>query len=264
MEGILTTIVESRKNELAEERARLPLKEIKARLRDVEPCRNLLSSIVPSEGNPLRLIAEIKKRSPIKGLLIEDLKVDELARRYEEGGAAAISVLTERKFFYGDPGHIRIVKDVSSLPVLRKDFLFEEYQIYESRYIGADAILLIVSILDQVALTDFIALSSGLGMSCIVEIHDEWELEKALKGDAVIIGINNRDLTTFKIDIETTLRIIKEVPEGKIVVSESGIYNRGDVQRLADAGVHAILVGESIITSKDVVSRIRELLGVGA
>lgn len=262
MEGILTAIVENKKKELAEERGRLPLKEIKARLHDAEPPRNFLASMIPSEDKPIRLIAEIKKRSPLKGLLIEELKVDDLSRRYEEAGASAISVLTERKFFYGEPEHIGTAKKVSRLPILRKDFLCEEYQVYESRYIGADAILLIVSILDQSALADFISLSSGLGMSSLVEIHDERELERALKAEAGIIGINNRDLTTFEIDINTTLRIIREVPKGKIVVSESGIYNRNDVQRLRDAGVHAILVGESIVTAKDVREKIRELLEI--
>ena len=261
MEGFLAKIIENKKEELTEDRVRLPLKEIKARLRDIEPPRNFYASITPIKDRPVKLIAEIKKRSPVKGLLIEDLKPDDLARRYEEAGASAISVITERRFFSGEPGYINIAKRATKIPVLRKDFIIGDYQIYESRHIGADAILLIASILEPSALSDFIALSSEIGMSSLVEIHNERELEGALKADAKIIGINNRDLTTFKIDINTTFRIMKKVPEGKIVVSESGIDSRDDVQRLADAGIHAILVGEAIVTSKDVGGKIRELIG---
>lgn len=261
MEGLLARILENKKKELAEDRVRLPLKEIKTRLRDMEPPRNFHASISPIKDRTVKLIAEIKKRSPVKGLLIEDLKPDDLARRYEEAGASAISVITERRFFSGEPGYINMAKRVTKIPVLRKDFILEDYQIYESRYIGADAILLIASIVEPSALSDFIELSSEIGMSSLVEIHNERELEGALKADAEIIGINNRDLTTFKIDINTTFRIMKVVPEGKIVVSESGIDSRDSVQRLADAGIHAILVGESIVTSKNVGEKIKELLG---
>ncbi len=261
MEGFLAKIVENKRAELAEDRIRLPLKEIKARIRDVELPRNFYASISSrSDDRPIQLIAEIKKRSPSKGLLIEDLKVDDLARRYEEAGASAISVLTEKRFFSGNPEYINIARGCTKIPVLRKDFLFEEYHIYESRYIGADAVLLITSVLELSALSDFILLSSELGMSSLVEIHDERELETALKAGAEIIGINNRDLMTFKIDMNTTLRVVKEIPRGKIIVSESGIESRRDVERLADAGVHAILVGESIVISKDVGEKIRELI----
>lgn len=261
MEGLLAKIVENKKNELAADRLRLPLKEIKVSLRDTEPPRDFHDAITPTKEMPVQLIAEIKKRSPLKGILIEDLKVDELAGRYEEAGASAISALTEREFFDGSPGHIAIAKGRTKIPVLRKDFLFDEYQIYESRLIGADAALLIASILDQPALTDFIALTSELGMAGLIEVHDEREVERALKAGAEIIGINNRDLVTFKVDIGTTLRVIKEIPAGKTVVSESGIYSRGDIERLRDAGVHAVLVGESIVTAKDVGEKIRELIG---
>ena len=261
MEGLLAKIVENKKVELREERLKLPLKEMKSRLCDIEPPRDFYASVTPTDDKPLRLIAEIKKSSPLKGLLVEDLKVDDLAKIYEEAGASAISVLTERRFFSGDPRYIKKVKGVTRLPVLRKDFLIDEYQIYEARYIGADAVLLITSILEQSILSDFISLSAGLGMSNIVEIHNERELEMALKAEARIIGINNRDLTTFKVDINTTLRIIKEMPEGKIVISESGINTGDDVKRLMNAGVHAILVGEAIVTSTNPGEKIKELIG---
>lgn len=261
MQNLLTQIVENKKLELREDRLKLPLTEIKARLRDVESVRNFSKAIAEPKGKSLNLIAEIKKRSPLKGTLIEELKVTTLSKRYEEGGAAAISVITEKKFFEGSPEYISLAKGASNLPVLRKDFLIDEYHIYEARYLGADALLLIAAILEPSVLSDFIALTSELGMSSLVEVHSEKELEKALKAEANVIGINNRNLRTFKVDLNTTFRIMKEIPDGKIVVSESGIYSRDDITRLADAGVHAALVGEAIITSGNVVKKIKELVG---
>lgn len=261
MENLLTQIVENKKIELREDRLKLPLTEIKARLRDVASVRNFSEAISVPKGKSLNLIAEIKKRSPLKGTLIEELKVTTLSKKYEEGGAAAISVITEKKFFEGSPEYISLAKGASNLPVLRKDFLIDEYHIYEARYLGADALLLIAAILEPTVLSDFIALTSELGMSSLVEVHSEKELEKALKAEANIIGINNRNLRTFKVDVNTTFRIMKEIPDGKIVVSESGIYSRDDITRLADAGVHAALVGEAIITSGNVVKKIKELIG---
>jgi indole-3-glycerol phosphate synthase len=261
VKGLLAQIVGNKREELAEACLKRPLKEIRARLRYIGPSRNFIESVTSTKDRPVRLIAEIKKRSPVKGLLREDLRVDDLARRYEEAGASAISVITEEKYFSGDPVYISMAKKAAKIPVLRKDFLLEEYHLYESRFLGADAVLLITAILDQSALSDFIRLSSELGMVSLVEIHDEWELERALKAEAEVIGINNRDLSTFKVDINTTFRILKEIPSGKIIVSESGIENRYDVQRLGDAGVNAVLVGESIVTSKDIEAKIKELIG---
>lgn len=264
MQNLLTQIVENKKIELREDKLKLPLTEIKARLRDVESVRNFSKAIAEPKEKSLNLIAEIKKRSPLKGLLIEDLKVNDLAMRYEDAGASAISVITEKNFFEGSPEYISLAKGASNLPVLRKDFLIDEYHIYEARYLGADALLLITAILEPSVLKDFIALTSELGMSSLVEVHSEKELEKALKAEArnpVIVGINNRNLRTFKVDLNTTFRIMKEIPAGRIIVSESGIYSRDDITRLADAGVNAALVGEAIITSGNVVKKIKELVG---
>lgn len=261
MENLLAQIIKNKKIELKEDRLKIPLNDIKARLRDIELPRNFMAAISEPKEKGINLIAEIKKRSPLKGLLVEDLKVAILAKKYEEAGAAAISVITEKKFFEGTPEYINIAKGEAKIPVLRKDFLIDEYHIYESRFLGADALLLIVAILDSSALSDFLALTSELGMSSLVEVHSERELEKALKADAGIIGINNRNLRTFKVDINTTFKIIKEIPAGKIIVSESGIYNREDVVRLAAAGVHAALVGEAILTSGNVTKKIKELIG---
>lgn len=261
MEGLLAKIVERKREDLGKVRAALPLRELKSRVRDAGPVRDFARAISGRGNHRVNLIAEIKKRSPVKGVLIEDLKADVLAGQYEESGASAISVITEENYFSGNPGYLGEAKKAAKIPVLRKDFLLDEYHIYESRYIGADAILLIAAILDVSPLADFISLSSELGMPSLVEVHDERELEKALKAGAEITGINNRDLTTFIVDINTTLRIIKEVPHGKVIVSESGINTRDDVRMLGAAGVHAILVGESIVTSGDAGRKIKELLG---
>jgi len=255
----LTRIRDSKKEELVSLKYNLPLREIKARLHDVEECRDFRDALCRAE--PVALIGEIKKRSPSKGILKEDLNIGEFVKIYERSGASAISILTERFFFSGNTEYIGIAKEHTTLPILRKDFLIDEYHIYESRLTGADAILLIVALLEEPMLKDFIALASELGMASLVEVHDEWELEKALKAEADIIGINNRDLRTFQVDINTTFRVIKEVPEDKIVVSESGINTGEDVKKLIDAGVRAILVGEALVTAKDPEEKIRELLG---
>ena len=261
IEGLLAKIVERKREGLSQVRARLPLRELMSRLCDVEPQRDFFKAISGRSHHRVNLIAEIKKKSPVKGVLIEDLKVDVLAEQYEEAGASAISVITEEAFFSGNPEFIGTVKKAVKIPVLRKDFLFDEYHIYEARYLGADAVLLIAAILDPSPLSEFISLSSELGMPALVEVHDERELEKALKAEARIVGINNRDLTTFNVDINTTLRIIKEIPREKVIVSESGIYSNDDIRMLGDAGVHAVLVGEAIVTAKDVGKKIKELIG---
>src|SRR4030066_2420905 len=261
IEGLLAKIVERKREGLSRVKARLPLREFTSRLRDLEPPRDFFKAISDRRNHRVNLIAEIKKKSPVKGVLIEDLKVDVLAKQYEEAGASAISVITEEDFFSGNPEFIGTAKKAAKIPVLRKDFLFDEYHVYEARYLGADALLLIAAILDPSPLSEFISLSSELGMPALVEVHDERELEKALKADAQIIGINNRDLTTVKVDVETTFRVIREIPRGKVVVSESGINSREDVEKLRDIGVHAILVGEAIVTAKDAGEKIRELVG---
>src|SRR4030067_554100 len=261
IEGLLAKIVERKREGLSQVKARLPLRELKSRLRDLDPPRDFLKAVSGRSNRRVNLIAEIKKKSPVKGVLIEDLKADVLAEQYEEAGASAISVITEENFFSGNPDYIRVAKKAAKIPVLRKDFLFDEYHIYEARYLGADAVLLIAAILDPSSLSEFISLSSELGMPALVEIHDERELEKALKAEARVVGINNRGLTTFNVDINTTLRIIKEIPREKVIVSESGINTYDDVRILGEAGVHAILVGESIVTAKDVSGKIKELVG---
>lgn len=209
------------------------------------------------------LIAEIKKASPSAGVIRPDLEPVTLAKAYEESGASAISVLTDEKFFQGKLEHIQFAKQSTTIPVLRKDFIIDETQIYESRLAGADAVLLIARVLSDEELAGFIRLTEEEGMQPLVEVHDQAEVERVLKTDARIIGINNRDLDTFKVDLQNTVRLMKEFPalKERIVISESGIFTRKDVEALKKAGVNGILVGESILRSKNIPARIRELMG---
>jgi len=210
----------------------------------------------------LSLVAEIKKASPSAGIIREKFDPISLAKMYEEFGASAVSVLTDQQFFQGDLSHLKMAKESTVIPILRKDFIIDESQVYESRIAGADAILLIVRILTENLLSNYIALAKGLGMSALVEVHSPEEAQRALKAGAEIIGINNRDLSTFNVDMNTTIKILESVPDlkKKIIVSESGVKSCEDVKRLTAAGVDAILVGETILKSRDVGKKIRDLL----
>lgn len=213
------------------------------------------------KGNYIRLIAEVKQASPSRGVLRPNLNPTELARTYAEGGAAAISVLTEANYFMGSIEHLAAIKEVVGLPLLRKDFIFDHYQVYESRAYGADALLLIAAILSQGQLKELVSLSHNLGLRCLVEVHNEAEAERAVLSEAEIIGINHRDLNTFVSDINTTRRLRPLVPKEKIVVSESGIKSRKDMERLMKWRVDAALVGEALVTAGDVRAKMKELIG---
>jgi indole-3-glycerol phosphate synthase len=218
-------------------------------------------------GKRVQLIAEIKKASPSKGRLVAVLEHRAMARTYTIGGAAGISVVTERKHFQGE---LQFMLDVrvsmkgyypgGRPSVLRKDFLFDPYHLWEARAYGADAVLLIARILDDGQLHDLIEEARGLELDALVEVHDEEDVERALRAGAELIGINNRDLRTFEVDLATTERLRPLIPDDKVVVSESGIATRADVERLAEVGVHAVLVGEALITSHDVRNKMREFL----
>jgi indole-3-glycerol phosphate synthase len=253
---ILDKIVADKKRDVAQKKRSVPLSLLKERIARRKP----LDFTAALRGNGLKLIAEIKKASPSRGLLCPDFKPVEMAQIYAQNGAAAISVLTEVIHFQGSLEYLSAIRDSVSLPLLRKDFIFDEYQIYESAVSGADALLLIAAILSPKQLAELLKLSQSLGMACMVEVHDEHEVEKALQSGAEIIGINNRDLKTFKVDIETTRRLRALVPRGKIVVSESGISHGDDVIKLKAWGVNAMLVGEALVTAKDIASRIKELM----
>ena len=212
------------------------------------------------DGDHTRLIAEIKRSSPSRGVLCPNFNPVELAKSYAQGGAAAISVLTEANYFEGSIDYLAAIREEVHLPLLRKDFIFDRYQVYESSAYGADALLLIVAILSQEQLEELLSLSHSLGLRCLVEVHNEDEVERALFSQVKIIGINNRDLNTFTVDINTTHRLRPLIPQQRIVVSESGIRSRSDVEKLKGWGINAVLVGEALVTASDIQTKMRELI----
>lgn len=207
------------------------------------------------------LIAEIKKASPSEGLICKDFDPIRIARIYQEEGADALSVLTEEDFFQGQLSYISEVREAVSLAVLRKDFLIDGYQLYESALLGADAVLLIASILSEGLLSKFLTLAAQLKMDTMVEVHSDGDLEKALKTGAQIIGINNRDLRSFRVDLDTTARLMKSMPKDKIAVSESGIKSHEDVKFLKNLGIKAVLIGEAFLSAPDIGAKVREVMG---
>lgn len=256
---ILDRIVERKRVEVREREVKVPLAWL---MREVENCATP-RSLSAALGGPddISLIAEIKKASPSAGTIAGVIDPETVATEYEIGGAAAISVLTDKVFFAGDISYLSLVRRSVSIPVLRKDFLLDPYQVYESRANGADAVLLIVAILTPKELKDLYNLTRKLEMEALVEIHDEAELETALDAGAEIIGINNRNLKTFEVTLDTTVNLVKKIPQGKISVSESGIKDRKDIVRLHQAGVQAVLVGETLMRAPDRVRAVQELLG---
>jgi indole-3-glycerol phosphate synthase len=257
--GILQDIFKSTIYEVAVLKKKVPQAELAERAKQQVPPLNMAVALQKKE---VALIAEVKRASPSRGDIRADLDPAALVQTYVNSGAAAISVLTEPRYFKGSREDLLIARKAAgnSIPLLRKDFIFDIYQLYESRAYGADCVLLIVALLGTTNLMELLYWSKELGMTCLVEVHNEKELETALICKAPIIGINNRDLSTFEVDLNTTLRLKPLVPQGKIVVSESGIKSREDVQKLSRCGVNAILVGESLVSSGDVARKIKELL----
>lgn len=259
---ILEEIVEAKKRDVEARQAQIPLAVLKKAAEEAAQGRDFLGA-VRRQGGPVRLIAELKKASPSRGLLCPEFSVKRLARAYTVGGASAISVLTETVYFRGDVKHIGEAKKVSPLPVLQKDFFLEPYQVYEAKVFGADAVLLIAAILTDERLREMMELAGQLGLGALVEVHNPEELDRALAAGAKIIGINNRDLRSFRVDLSVTERLAGLVPPEVVLVSESGIKGPEDLRRVAACGVDAILVGEALVTSRDVEAKVRELAGVG-
>lgn len=257
---VLDDIIFNKRQEVTALKARLNVEKVKAMVKQLPAPRNFLKALPHGR---LSLIAEIKQASPSSGLIAGHFEPAYLAKTYEENGAAALSVLTDGKFFRGSLDDLKAAKDPTTIPVLRKDFIIDEAQIYESRIAGADAVLLIAAVLDDCQLNDYLKLARSLKMSCLVEVREAAEAERVLKTDAKIIGINNRDLATFKVDLQTTFDLLAKYPELKkrIVVSESGIAAAEQVRELKTAGVSAILVGTSLMKSPDIGAKVRELMG---
>jgi indole-3-glycerol phosphate synthase len=256
----LAKILKGKKEEVAGQKGLLPLSDLKQRLAEVPFPLDFKGAL---RSRSCALIAEVKRSSPSKGRIREDFNPVAIASLYEENGAAAVSVVTESRYFEGRPSFLAAIRNFVQIPLLRKDFIIDPYQIYETRFLGADAVLLIARILEATRLREFIGLSSELGLSSLVEIHDEADLEKAVSAGAEVIGINNRDLSTFVTDLGVSLRLAPLVPSGFLVISESGIRSRGDIDRLISAGIQGFLVGETLMRERDVAGKMRELLARG-
>ena len=254
---ILDEIIRHKRGEIERSMAAAPLDDMQTAAAQAEAPRDFGAAL---RQPGVSLMAEIKRASPSKGLLRPDLDPVTLAHKYEAGGASAISVLTDEHFFQGCLEDLRAVRQSVDLPVLRKDFILDPYQVYEARAAGADAILLIVAALDEDALASLHRLAAELGMAALVEVHSAAELMRALAVGPAIIGVNNRNLQTFEVTLDTTARLRPLVPAGVVLVSESGVHNRQDVARLELLGVDAILVGEALVQARDVSDKIGELI----
>lgn len=257
---ILDDIIANKKEELAETKRRTPLADIKSRAVEAEPTRGF--GIALSGCDEIRLIAEVKKASPSKGVIRENFDPVKIARLYESSGASCISVLTEQKFFQGRLEYLDAIRKSVALPLLRKDFIIDAYQIFEARAAGADAVLLIAACLERERMEDFLGVAKELGLDALVESHTYKELDKSLLAGASLVGVNNRDLSSFTVSLQTTLDLLKDIPEDRTAVSESGITTREDALMLRKAGVDAILVGESLMREKDIGKKVKELLGI--
>lgn len=260
MSDVLERILATKRREVDAAQIRLPLAEIRCAAEERHDVRGFEAALRgPRERGRAAVIAEVKKASPSKGLLRADFDPAAIAASYAKGGAACLSVLTDVEYFQGAPEYLQAARAACELPVLRKDFIIDAYQIYEARQWGADAILLIVAALDDARLAAFEALALSLSMAVLVEVHDRVELDRALRMSSPLIGINNRNLRTFETRLETTLELLPRVPADKIVVTESGIASRADVGRMRAAGVHTFLVGETFMRAAVPGSALAEL-----
>ncbi len=255
---ILDQIVEEKKKEVEQAKVEVPLAKLIERSSSVGQLRGFKEAI--TQPGKISLIAEIKKASPSKGVLREEFEPVEIARTYESSGACALSILTDKKFFQGDIAYLNAVREAVNLPILRKDFIVDKYQIYESVCSGADSVLLIAQLLSEDELSEFSKVCAQLNLEAVWEVHNEKDLDKVLPQDVTIIGINNRNLQTFEEDLRLSAQLIKKIPKGKIVVSESAIKSSKDVKYLQDLGVNAVLIGETFMRSPDISSKVKELM----
>lgn len=256
---LLDEIVFNKRQEVTTLKLCQSKQDLKKLLKKAPKPRNFLKIFKKGQ---IALIAEVKKASPSAGIIKKQYKPISLAKAYAQAGAAAISVLTENKFFKGEVGHLSLVRKAVKLPILRKDFIIDESQVYEARLVGADAVLLIVRILKDSELVNLLALIRKLGMQALVEVHSAEEVKRALKTEAKVIGINNRDLDTLQVNLNTTINLLKQFPRlcDRLVVSESGIKTKNDILRLKQAGVNGVLVGESLLTSNNPGRQVQILL----
>lgn len=259
--NILDNIIIQKQEEIKQDKKQFPLEFLvdltKKRLK---PTRNFFACL--NSDSCISIIAELKFASPSRGLIGKKKSLEKIVKAYANGGAAAISVLTEKNFFQGHPTNIHKVKKITRVPILRKDFIFDEYQIYQSRCLGADAILLIASLLEQSLLSYFQKIARSLNMDCLVEVHNVDELYKVLETKPNIIGINNRNLANFSIDFAATTKLSHLIPKDCLLISESGIKNREDIKELSFYGIDAVLIGEALMSADDLNNKLKELVGV--
>jgi indole-3-glycerol phosphate synthase len=261
--SVLDQILARKVEEIAERKKHLSLDEIMASVAGMDQLPRDFTGVLrrAADRGEVALIAEVKKASPSKGVLVEDFDPVQIGSTYASNGAAAISVLTDEDFFQGHLDYMTAVREAVPVPVLRKDFIIDPFQVYEGRLAGADAVLLIVASLEDSRLADLQALANDLGMAALVEVHTEAEMERALKLNAALIGINNRDLRTFHVDLETTAQLARLAPPDVTLVAESGIVTGEDVAHMGRLGAHAVLVGESLIRAGDITGAVREFSG---
>ena len=257
--GVLDEIVSHKRAEVSERRAAHPVSLLESACRSRAPAKDFEAALRPGPGERVRLIAEVKRASPSRGVLNAALDPAAQGRSYAAAGAAALSVLTDEKYFHGTLDDLVAVRAAVSLPVLRKEFIVDEYQLWESRAAGADAVLLIVAAVGAGALRDLFQAAKGIGLGTLVEAHTAREVEEALALGAQVVGINNRDLQTLETEVATSVALLSMIQAGCVAVSESGIFTREDVQRVVAAGAHAILVGEALVRAADVAAKVREL-----
>ena len=255
---ILDEIIENKKSELKQSEELKPLGEVEKEIKRIPVPKDFYSLAKNYDG--IKIISEIKKASPSRGLICKDFDPVRIAKSYRDNGAFAISVLTDKKFFDGDLLYLSDIRKELDIPLLRKDFTIDPYQIYEARLYGADIVLLIASVLELKQITEYLAITHSLGMNAIVEVHDKDELDKAIRAGSRIIGINNRDLKTFKVNLSTTEELVEYIPEDKLVISESGISDPQHIRKLVNLGISTFLIGETFMSSPDPGSRLGEFI----
>ncbi|HEY7535816.1 MAG TPA: indole-3-glycerol phosphate synthase TrpC [Thermodesulfobacteriota bacterium] len=255
---ILDEIIRNKVIEVEQAKRDCPLELLSSQIDKSKTPNNFLEAIKPN--GRVKIIAEVKRASPSKGVLREDFNPIKIAKSYKEGGASAISVLTDRRYFQGDLSHLQDIKKTVSMSLLRKDFIIAPYQIYEARYYGADAVLLIAAVLDIKTITELLNLTHSLGMKAVVEVHNEEELERALLAGSEIVGINNRDLKTFTVSLDVSIRLSRLVPNSKVVVSESGFSSSEEIKRLMNEGIYVFLIGERFMKASDPGNELRAML----
>lgn len=259
MADILRQIMEYKRGEVAAAKLRVAASDLERQLASAPPIRDFAGSL--RRHHPMGLIAEVKRASPSAGLIRPDFCATEIAKTYEANGAACISVLTDEKYFQGHLDYLRQIRAVVQIPVMRKEFILDPYQILEARVAGADCVLLIAECLDDAQLKDLYQLAQGLGMQALVELHDAENLERVMRLDPVMVGVNNRDLKVMKTNLKHCIELRARVPSHVLFVGESGIHSRADVEQLMAGGVHAMLVGETLMKSPDIGAKVRTLLG---